>query len=60
MSKVIVQCNTFMKVDDFKKLQGEIKESYDSGVLVLPAYCELKAVIDSDEVEVLSRNGYQE
>lgn len=55
MSKVIIQCNTFMKVDAFEKLQEDIKKSFESDVLVLPVYCELKAVIDSEEVELVAK-----
>lgn len=61
MSKIIVQCNTFMKVDDFKKLSEEIKENFEKGVVVLPAYCELKAVLDDGDVEIVQKdNPYQE
>lgn len=55
MSKVIIQCNTFMKPDDFKKLAEDIKKDFQSDVLVLPVYCELKAVVDSDDVELVER-----
>jgi len=54
MSKVIIQCGSFMKVDDFNKLRESIAEDFDRGVLVLPPYCTLKAVLDSDsDIEIM-------
>ena len=56
MGKVIIQCNSFMKVDDFNKLKSDItKEFVENGVLVLPAYCELKAVLDTEEIEIMEK-----
>ena len=56
MGKVIIQCNSFMKVDDFNKLKEDMmKEFREKDVLVLPAYCELKAVLDADEIEVMEK-----
>ena len=43
-----------MKVDDFNKLRESIAEDFDRGVLVLPPYCTLKAVLDSDsDIEIM-------
>lgn len=54
MSKVVIQCNSFMKVDDFNKLRESLSQDYEKGCLVLPAYCTLKAVLDSDsDIEIV-------
>ena len=56
MGKVIIQCNSFMKVDDFNRLKEDMtREFKNNGVLVLPAYCELKAVLDADEIEIMEK-----
>ena len=56
MGKVIIQCNSFMKVDDFNRLkENMIEEFKEKDVLVLPAYCELKAVLDADEIEIMEK-----
>lgn len=56
MGKVIIQCNSFMKVDDFNRLKEDMtREFKNNDVLVLPAYCELKAVLDADEIEVMEK-----
>lgn len=45
-----------MKVDDFNKLkESMINEFKNNDVLILPAYCELKAVLDVDEIEVMEK-----
>ena len=49
MSKVIVQCSSFMKPDDFELMKDKmITEFIDKDILVLPAYCSLKAVLDNE------------
>ena len=49
MSKVIVQCSSFMKPDDFERMKEKmITEFIDKDILVLPAYCSLKAVLDNE------------
>lgn len=54
MSKVIIQCNAFIKVDDFGKLRETIKKDFETGCLVLPSYCSLKAILDNDgEIEIV-------
>lgn len=53
--KVIIQCNTFMKPDDFKRLAEDIKKNFEDGVLVLPVYCDLKAVLDAEDVELVEK-----
>lgn len=56
MGKVIIQCNSFMKVDDFNRLKEDMTKEYkNNDVLVLPAYCELKAVLDADEIEIMEK-----
>lgn len=56
MGKVIIQCNSFMKVDDFNRLKEDMtREFQNNDVLVLPAYCELKAVLDADEIEIMEK-----
>lgn len=55
MNKVIIQCNSFMKPDDFNKLAEALKKSFDEGCLVLPAYCELKAIVDTEDVEIIEK-----
>jgi len=55
MSKVIVQCSSFMKPDDFERMKNKmITEFIDKDILVLPAYCSLKAVLDNEsEVQIV-------
>ena len=55
MSKVIVQCSSFMKPDDFERMKNKmITEFIDKDILVLPAYCSLKAVLDNEsEIEIV-------
>jgi len=55
MSKVIVQCSSFMKPDDFERMKDKmITEFIDKDILVLPAYCSLKAVLDNEsEIEIV-------
>lgn len=55
MSKVIVQCSSFMKPDDFERMKEKmITEFIDKDILVLPAYCSLKAVLDNEsEVQIV-------
>ena len=55
MSKVIVQCSSFMKPDDFERMKDKmIAEFIDKDILVLPAYCSLKAVLDNEsEVQIV-------
>ncbi len=55
MSKVIVQCSSFMKPDDFERMKDKmITEFIDKDILVLPAYCSLKAVLDNEsEVQIV-------
>ena len=55
MSKVIVQCSSFMKLDDFERMKDKmITEFIDKDILVLPAYCSLKAVLDNEsEVQIV-------
>ena len=49
MSKVIVQCSSFIKPDDFERMKDKmITEFIDKDILVLPAYCSLKAVLDNE------------
>lgn len=56
MGKVIIQCNSFMKVDDFNRLKEDMMKEYkERDVLVLPAYCELKAVLDAEEIEIMEK-----
>lgn len=56
MGKVIIQCNTFLKVEDFNRLkENMIEEFKEKDVLVLPVYCELKAVLDADEIEIMEK-----
>lgn len=45
-----------MKVDDFNRLKEDMtREFKNNDVLVLPAYCELKAVLDADEIEIMEK-----
>lgn len=45
-----------MKVEDFNRLkENMIEEFKEKDVLVLPAYCELKAVLDADEIEIMEK-----
>lgn len=55
MSKVIVQCSSFMKPDDFERMKDKmITEFIDKDIFVLPAYCSLKAVLDNEsEVQIV-------
>lgn len=55
MSKVIIQCSSFMKPDDFERMKDKmITEFIDKDILVLPAYCSLKAVLDNEsEVQIV-------
>ena len=55
MSKVIVQCNSFMRPEDFDRMKDNmISEYIDKGLLVLPAYCSLKAVLDNEsDIEIV-------
>lgn len=55
MSKVIIQCSSFMKPDDFERMKNKmITEFIDKDILVLPAYCSLKAVLDNEsEIEIV-------
>ncbi len=55
MSKVIVQCSSFMKPDDFERMKDKmITEFIDKDILVLPAYCSLKAVLDNEsEIQIV-------
>ena len=56
MGKVIIQCNAFMKVDDFNRLKEDMTKEYkNNGVLVLPAYCELKAVLETEDIELVEK-----
>ena len=49
MSKVIVQCSSFMRPEDFDRMKDKmITEFIDKDILVLPAYCSLKAVLDNE------------
>lgn len=54
MSKVIIQCSTFVKPDDFNRLRETMMDDYEKGCLVLPAYCSLKAVLENDgDIEIV-------
>ena len=55
MSKVIVQCSSFMRPEDFDRMKDNmISEYIDKGLLVLPAYCSLKAVLDNEsDIEIM-------
>ena len=55
MSKVIVQCSSFIKPDDFERMKDKmITEFINKDILVLPAYCSLKAVLDNEsEVQIV-------
>ena len=55
MSKVIIQCSSFIKPDDFERMKDKmITEFIDKDILVLPAYCSLKAVLDNEsEIEIV-------
>ena len=55
MSKVIVQCSSFMRPEDFDRMKDNmISEYIDKGLLVLPAYCSLKAVLDNEsDIEIV-------
>ena len=55
MSKVIVQCNSFMRPDDFDKMKATmISEYVEKEILILPAYCSLKAVLDNEsDIEIV-------
>ncbi len=55
MGKVIVQCNSFMRLDDFDKMKATmISEYIEKEILILPAYCSLKAVLDNEsEIEIV-------
>ena len=59
MSKVIIQCNTFLKPNDFDSLSEKIKSDFKEDILVLPAYCELRAVIDDNasDIEIVGNGG---
>ena len=55
MSKVIVQCNSFMRPEDFDRMKDKMISEYtDKDILVLPAYCALKAVLDNEsDIEIV-------
>lgn len=55
MTKVIIQCNAFTRPNDFEQMkENMIQEFNEKGILVLPAYCSLKAVLDNDgEIEIV-------
>ena len=55
MSKVIIQCSSFMKPDDFERMKDKMITVFiDKDILVLPAYCSLKAVLDNEsEIEIV-------
>ena len=55
MSKIIVQCSSFMRPEDFDRMKDNmISEYIDKGLLVLPAYCSLKAVLDNEsDIEIV-------
>ena len=55
MSKVIVQCSSFMRPEDFDKMkESMIVDFMNKDILVLPAYCSLKAVLDNEsDIEIV-------
>lgn len=57
---LVVKCNVFLKRKEFSNLYENILRQKETGVILLPPYCDIKVVppnikiVDPDEKEVKS------
>lgn len=55
---LVIRCNVFMEKKKFEKLKEEINAQKESGVILLPAYCDAILVPKETTIGWLNKDGY--
>lgn len=54
---VIIKCNINLRTDDFNTLCRSIKTMADTGVILLPSFCDLVNKVPADTEVVVIKEG---